>query len=39
MRQVENARINYSGFSLLGGMGGVPLSAENLHLHPKIFQT
>ena len=30
MRQVENVRINYSGFSLLRSNLGVPLSAENL---------
>ena len=30
MHQVENVRINYSGFSLLGSKGGVSLSAENL---------
>ena len=38
MHQVENAWINYSGLSVLGGMGGVPPSAENLILPPRIFQ-
>ena len=28
----------YSGLSLLVGMGGVPLSAENVHLHLRIFR-
>ena len=37
MRQVENAWINYSGFSLLRVMGGVPPSAENL-LNPLYLQ-
>ena len=37
MRQIENVWINSSGFSLLGGIGGVPPSAENL-LNPIYLQ-
>ena len=37
MRQVENVLITYSGFSLPGSMGEVPLSAENL-LNPLYLQ-
>ena len=37
MCQIDNAWINYSGFSLLGAIGGVPPSAENL-LNPLYLQ-